>query len=283
MRIIRFILRDRLALASSLFLGVLSLIAIIFPLVSSADPTAFNPLHVGDPLPPSLQHPMGTDDLGRDMAVRMIYGARVSLLVGVISMTISVGIGVLVGLLSGFLDGWVSRLLMACVDFFLAIPWLFLILIIQIIFTPSIYNVMIVIGLTSWMGLARLVRAEVLKVKTQTFVTGLRSRGISEFKILFKHILPHTLNPVIVALMLGMGSAILVESALSFLGLGVQPPNASWGNMLENALTYMRDAPWMALIPGTFITLTVVSLNFIGDALRAGLNTKESDQFHVSR
>jgi peptide/nickel transport system permease protein len=283
MRIIRFILRDRLALLSCIFLGALSLIAVIFPLVSSADPTVFNPLNVGDPLPPSLRHPMGTDDLGRDMAVRMIYGARVSLLVGIISMSISVGIGLLVGLLSGFLDGWVSRFLMASVDFFLAIPWLFLILIIQIIFTPSIYNVMIVIGLTSWMGLARLVRAEVLKVKTQVFVTGLRSRGIPEFKILFKHILPHTLNPVIVALMLGMGSAILVESALSFLGLGVQPPNASWGNMLENALTYMRDAPWMALIPGTFITLTVVSLNFIGDALRAGLNTKERDQFHVSR
>ena len=276
MTLLYCLVQDRLAFLSVIFLVVLTMVAIFFPIFYSVDPNYFDPMLIGDPLPPSWAHPFGTDDLGRDILVRMIYGARVSLLVGVISMTISVFLGLMVGLIAGFFSGWVGRVLMTLVDFFLSIPWLFLILIIQVIFTPSIYNVMVVIGLTSWMGLSRLVRAEVLKVKEQVFVMGLRSRGISEYKILFKHILPHTLNPVIVALMLGMGSAILVESALSFLGLGVQPPNASWGNMLENALAYMRDAPWMALIPGIFITLTVVSLNFIGDALRSALNAKET-------
>lgn len=270
------IIHNKLALFGLIFLVILTLLAIFFPLLSSSDPTLFDPLLVGDPLPPSWAHPFGTDDLGRDILVRMIYGARVSLMVGVISVTISIIIGMTVGLIAGFFSGWVGRGLMILVDFFLSIPWLFLILIIQVIFTPSIYNVMAVIGLTSWMGLSRMVRAEVLKVKEETFITAARSRGIPQHIILFKHILPHTLNPVIVALMLGMGAAILVESALSFLGLGVQPPNASWGNMLENALAYMRDAPWMALIPGLFITLTVLSLNFIGDALRSALNAKES-------
>lgn len=270
------IIQNRLALLSMIFLTILALLAIFFPLFSSSDPTLFDPMLVGDPLPPSWAHPFGTDDLGRDILVRMIYGARISLMVGVISVTISIIIGMTVGLTAGFFSGWTERGLMILVDFFLSIPWLFLILIIQVIFTPSIYNVMAVIGLTSWMGLSRLVRAEVLKVKEEVFITAARARGIPERIILFKHILPHTLNPVIVALMLGMGAAILIESALSFLGLGVQPPNASWGNMLENALAYMRDAPWMALIPGLFITLTVLSLNFIGDALRSALNSKES-------
>ena len=134
--------------------------------------------------------------------------------------------------------------------------------------TPSIYNVMIVIGITGWMGVARLVRAELLSIKQRPFITAARARNIPAVTVLFKHMLPHALNPIIVAAMLGMGAAILVESVLSFLGLGVQPPHASWGNMLENALAFMRDAPWMALIPGLLITATVMALNYLGDYLR---------------
>ena len=152
---------------------------------------------------------------------------------------------------------------------------------VQVTLEPSIFNVMVVIGVTSWMGMARLVRAEVLSIKERVFVTACRSRGLPEKTVLFKHILPHTLNPVIVAAMLGMGGAILVESVLSFLGLGVQPLHASWGNMLENSLGFLRDAPWMALIPGILITLTVLSLNFLGDGLWLLLDPKAKEN-HVS-
>jgi len=166
--------------------------------------------------------------------------------------------------------------MMRFVDMMMAIPTIFLILAIQIILTPSITNIMIVIGLTSWMGVARLVRSEVLSVKERVFITAARARGLGWRRLLFKHIFPHTLNPIIVAAMLGMGAAILTESVLSYLGLGVQPPHASWGNMLENSLAFMEDAPWMALIPGIMITLTVLALNFLGDGLRAKLNPREN-------
>jgi peptide/nickel transport system permease protein len=253
------------------FLGGIALLAVGVPAVSFWDPTAFSVLFTGDPLPPSWVHFLGTDDLGRDILVRCIYGARISLMVGVISISISLSIGVIVGLISGFYQGVVDQILMRLVDVFLAIPTLFLILIIQAILTPSIFNVMVIIGLTSWMGVARLVRAEVLSTKARVFVTAGMARGLSNRAILFKHILPHTLSPVIVAGVLGMGSAILTESVLSFLGLGVQPPHASWGNMLQGSLAYMTDAPWMTIIPGILITLTVLSLNVIGDYLQQNL------------
>ena len=190
-------------------------------------------------------------------------------------------IGVSIGLLSGFIGGVVDAIIMRILDVLMALPTLFLILMVQVTLEPSIFNVMVVIGVTSWMGMARLVRAEVLSIKERVFVTACRSRGLPEKIVLFKHILPHTLNPVIVAAMLGMGGAILVESVLSFLGLGVQPPHASWGNMLENSLGFLRDAPWMALIPGILITLTVLSLNFLGDGLWLLLDPKAKEN-HVS-
>lgn len=207
--------------------------------------------------------------------MRSIYGARISLMVGVVSVGISVTVGMLVGVIAGYKGGLVDELMMRFVDIVLAIPTIFLILTIQILLTPSITNVMVVIGLTSWMGVTRLVRAEVMSVKERPFVVAARARQIPELVILLKHILPHTITPIIVAAMLGMGSAILTESVLSYLGLGVQPPHASWGNMLQNSLSYMRDAPWMTIIPGLLITLTVLALNFLGDGLRQVLNKKE--------
>ncbi len=260
---------------SFIFLVSIALVSFLMPLFPSFDPNSFDPMLIGDPLPPSLAHIFGTDDLVRDILIRIIDGARISLLVGVVSVGISIFIGIFIGVISGYLGGVIDEIIMRILDFFMAIPTLFLILIIQIQLKPSIYNVMIVIGLTSWMGTARLVRAEVLSIKQRVFVLAARSRGISHQKILWVHILPHTLNPIIVSAVLGMGGAILTESVLSFLGLGVQPPHASWGNMLQNSLAYMTDAPWLAIIPGIMITLTVLALNYLGDAFREKLNPDE--------
>jgi peptide/nickel transport system permease protein len=261
------------------FLGLISLGGILAPLLP-LDPNEIHPMAMTQP--PSWDHWFGTDDLGRDLLLRTIYGARISLMVGAVSVSISLLIGVSIGLVSGFMGGVVDAIIMRCLDIFMALPTLFLILMVQMTLEPHIFNVMVVIGVTSWMGMARLVRAEVLSLKERIFVTACRSRGLHEYTILFKHILPHTLNPVIVSAMLGMGGAILVESVLSFLGLGVQPPHASWGNMLENSLAYLRDAPWMATIPGIFITLTVLSLNFLGDGLWLKLDPKAKET-HAKR
>ncbi len=262
---------------SIIYLGFLAALAIVIPFFP-LDPNFIDIQSIGTPKPPSLSHWFGTDDLGRDILLRSIYGARISLMVGFVAVGISLFIGLLVGLVSGFLGGLMDAIIMRLIDVLMALPSLFLILMIQVTLDPSIINVMVVIGITSWMGMARLVRAEVLSIKERTFVTACRARGLTEKKVLFKHILPHTLNPVIVATMLGMGGAILVESVLSFLGLGVQPPHASWGNMLENSLGFLREAPWMALIPGILITLTVLSLNFLGDGLWLLLDPKAKEK-----
>ena len=272
---IRLILKNKKSLFSIIFLFVVTFFAFTIQFFSDIDPNYFDTKTLLEPIAPSSKYWLGTDDLGRDLLIRLLYGARISLLVGFVSVGISVVVGIIYGLFSGFFGGLIDEIMMRFVDLLMAIPTLFLILIIQVQLSPSIWNVMIVIGLTSWMGVARLVRAEVLSVKSRMFIQSVYSRGFSRRRILFKHILPHTLNPIIVAAMMGMGGAILTESVLSFLGLGVQPPQASWGNMLENSLGHMEDAPWISIFPGLMITLTVLSLNFIGDTLREVLNPEE--------
>ena len=269
----------KLSFQTRLALGFLILLALLgFGMrVLGIDANYFDPLLITEPQAPSWRHPFGTDDLGRDLLLRCMDGARVSLLVAFISMSISITLGTCIGAIAAYVGGWLDQLLMRLVELFLAIPSIFLILTIQVMLTPSIYNVMIVIGLTSWMGVARLVRAELLSIKQRPFILAAKARQLSHRTILFKHMLPHALNPIIVAAMLGMGSAILLESVLSFLGLGVQPPNASWGNMLENSLSFMRDAPWMALLPGLLITFTVMALNYVGDSLRKLWDPREAD------
>lgn len=266
---------DHKARFALLFLVLLAVVGILVPLIPGLDPNQFNPSAIGLPQPPSFAHVCGTDELGRDTLLRAVHGARVSLTVGFVSVGISVGIGIIIGLISGFLGGWVDELIMRFVDLMMALPTIFLILTIQVLLKPSIFNVMVVIGVTSWMGVARMVRAEVLSVKERTFVTAARARQISVPRLVVKHILPHTVVPVIVSATLGMGSAILTESVLSYLGMGVQPPFASWGNMLSNSMDQMQTAPWLAIVPGLLITLTVLSLNFMGDALRSILNPRE--------
>jgi len=257
------------------YLLLLFLVSIAMVFIPGLDVNAFDPnVVITGPQSPSLTHWLGTDDLGRDLLLRCLDGAKISLLVALVSVTISTTIGTLLGVLAGFFRP-LDAIVMRFVDMMMAIPTLFLILILQVILTPSIWTVVSVIGLTSWMGTTRLVRAEVLSIKERVFVKAATARGIPTSRLLFKHVLPHALNPVIVSAMLGMGSAILIESVLSFLGLGVQPPYASWGNLLENSLKYLKEAPWMTLAPGAFITISVLSIHFIGDSLRAKLDVKD--------
>jgi peptide/nickel transport system permease protein len=216
---------------------------------------------------PSFSHPFGTDMLGRDVLSRVIYGSRVSLLVGFVSVGIATIIGVLLGAVSGYYGGAIDAIIMRFVDLMMCFPTFFLILAVIAFLEPSIWNIMIVIGLTSWMGISRLVRAEILSIKNKEFVLAARAMGLSNGKIIFSHILPNALSPVWVVATLGIGGAILTESALSFLGIGVQPPTASWGNLLAQAKDNIEIAWWLSLYPGVAIFLTVMGYNLLGEGL----------------
>src|SRR3989339_2269670 len=213
--------KNKLAIFGSVVLCFFVLMAIFAPLISPYDPSA---ILENDTLAPSAQHWFGTDDLGRDIFSRAVYGARISLTVGIVAVFIAVLIGTLMGALAGYFGGWTDNLIMRFVDVMLAFPSIFLILAIQAMLTPNIYNVMVVIGITSWMGVARLVRGEFLKIRELSYVEAARAIGCSNKRIIFRHILPNAQAPIIVAATLGMAGAILTESALSFLGMGVQPP-----------------------------------------------------------
>ncbi|PIS30487.1 peptide ABC transporter permease [Candidatus Saganbacteria bacterium CG08_land_8_20_14_0_20_45_16] len=254
-----------------IILFIFILAAIFAPIIAPYDP---GEIVDQTTLAPTLQHLFGTDDLGRDLFSRAVYGARISLTVGLVAVTISILIGTLMGALAGYFGGWLDGLIMRFVDVMLAFPSIFLILAIQAMLTPNIYNVMIVIGVTSWMGVARFVRGEYLRIRELSYVEAAKAIGCSHSRIIFRHILPNAQAPIIVAATLGMAGAILTESALSFLGMGVQPPTPSWGNMLIDAQAYMRDAPWLAIIPGLLILLTVLSLYFVGEGLRERLDVR---------
>ncbi|RMG61308.1 MAG: ABC transporter permease [Deltaproteobacteria bacterium] len=266
------LVRNKLAMAGLaiiLFFFVLSLFPQYF---APYDP---NQVDVTSILaPPSRAHPMGTDELGRDVLSRMIYGARISLKVGFVAVGIAVLIGTAVGLPAGYYGGWVDSLLMRFVDVMLCFPTFFLILAVIAFLEPSIMNIMIVIGVTGWMGVARLVRAETLSLRERDFVHAARALGQSDFVIMVRHVLPNALSPVLVAATLGVAGAILVESSLSFLGIGVQPPTPSWGNILTAGKDNIEFAWWLSFYPGIAILLTVLGYNLLGEGIRDSIDPR---------
>ena len=263
---------NRFATAGLIVIGALFVLSFSAAFITPYDPDALDAWHVL--LPPSSVHLFGTDELGRDVLTRVIYGARVSLLVGFVAVGISVSIGTVVGLFAGFYGNWVDAVLMRVVDIMLCFPTFFLILAVIAMLEPSIWYIMIIIGLTSWMGVARLVRAEVLSLKSRDFVLAAQVLGASQRRIIFRHILPNAMSPVLVSATLGVAGAILTESALSFLGIGVQPPMASWGNILTSGKDYIEFAWWLSLFPGLAILVTVLSYNLVGEGIRDALDPR---------
>ncbi|MFT4040552.1 MAG: ABC transporter permease [Thermomicrobiales bacterium] len=266
--------RNRLAVCGLIFLLVLGFMAIFAPWVTRYDPNAINLLPDQVLQPPSWAHPFGTDELGRDGFSRAIYGARISLAVGIIASVVAVSLGVLVGATAGMAGGWVDAFLMRSVDILLSVPLFFLIMISQIVFPPSIFTFMIIIGVASWMDIARLTRGEFLALRSSEFVAAANVVGMQPWRIAWRHVLPNASGPIIVAATLRIAEAIILESTLSFIGLGIQPPNASLGSMLQKGLTRLLDAPWMVWFPGLLIALTVLAFNFIGDGIRDALDPK---------
>ena len=246
--------------------GSISLAALLAPFLVPFSPTALDVNAILQP--PGTVHLLGTDALGRDVLARLLYGGRVSLWVGFVAVGLSVAIGLFLGLCAGYFGGLVDEGIMRGVDVMLCFPSFFLILAVIAFLTPSLTNIMIVIGLTSWMGVARLVRAETLALRGREFVLAARVSGMGAPGILFYHILPNAAAPVLVSATLGVAGAILIESSLSFLGLGVQPPMPSWGNMLMDGKEVLEVAPWLSVFPGLAILLTVLGYNLIGESLR---------------
>lgn len=223
---------------------------------------------------PSFRHPFGTDQLGRDVLTRMLHGARISLTVGFVAVGIAITIGMLMGSVAGFFGGWTDIVLMRFVDTVMAFPSFFLILTVVALLKPSFWNVMVVIGLTGWTGTARFVRAEFLSLKERDFVQAAHAIGVKSRRIIFFHMLPNALAPVLVAATLGIAGAILTESGLSFLGFGVQPPQPTWGNILTEGRLYIFDAWWLTVFPGLAILITVLAFNLFGEGLRDALDPR---------
>jgi peptide/nickel transport system permease protein len=264
--------KNKLAVAGGIIVMCLFLIAVLAPLLSPFSPNEIDRKEILEP--PSLKHPLGTDDLGRDLLSRMIWGARVSLAVGFVAVGIATFIGMILGALSGYYGGWADRIIMRFIDVMLSIPTFFLILAVIAFVGPNIWNIMIVIGVTSWMGVARLVRAEFLSIKEREYVLAAKALGASDMTIIFRHIMVNSLAPVLVSAVLGVASAVLVESALSFLGLGVQPPTPTWGNILTLGKDNIEIAWWLSVYPGLAILITVLGYNLLGEGIRDSIDPR---------
>ncbi|MEW6108430.1 MAG: ABC transporter permease [Nitrospirota bacterium] len=285
---------NKLAVAGAFIVLFLFCIAFLSPLISPYDPNEIDRHKILEP--PSIKHPLGTDDLGRDVLSRMIYGSRISLAIGFVAVGISTVIGMILGAVSGYYGGWTDRFIMRFIDIMLTIPSFFLILAViafvdpdiwniilphwisailkSAIMDPNILNIMIVIGLTSWMGVARLVRAEFLSIKEREFVLAARALGSGDIRIIFSHIMINSIAPVLVSAVFGIAGAVLVESALSFLGIGVQPPTPTWGNILTLGKDNIEIAWWLSVFPGLAILITVLGYNLLGEGIRDSIDPR---------
>lgn len=273
--ILKKFLEKRSARYSLYFILFLISFSLFYPFISK---TGYDEINLDKVLlPPSTEHWFGTDALGRDIFTRVMYGGRISLFVGFVSEGIAIIIGVILGSISGYFGGKIDSIIMRLTDVMLCIPTFFLIISATAYVEPSIWNIMIIIGFTGWMSIARLVRGEFLSLREREFVLYEKAIGNKSFVIMFKHILPNALNPVIVSAAFGIAGAILTETALSFLGLGVQPPIPSWGNILTAGKDVLEIAWWISLFPGLFILLSVLCYNLIGEGLKDALNPREYD------
>jgi peptide/nickel transport system permease protein len=264
--------RNQLAVFGGVVVTTLVTLAVLAPVLAPWDPHRPDTRKILSP--PSSSHWLGTDPLGRDVLSRVLYGSRVSLAVGFVSVGIAALIGVLLGAAAGYHGGMVDNLIMRLVDLMLVFPRFFLLLAVLAFLKPSIWTIMAVIGLTGWMGVARLVRAEFLTLREREFVIWSESVGAGALRIIFRHILPNAIAPILVAMTLGIPAAILTEAGLSFLGLGVQPPYATWGNILNDGRDYIEIAWWLTLYPGLAILITVLSYNLMGEGIRDALDPR---------
>ncbi len=258
--------KNKLALTGCGIVVLLFAVSLLAPVIAPYDPGAIDLKNVL--ASPSAEHWFGTDQLGRDVLSRMIWGARISLKVGFVATGLAILIGMILGAVAGYYGGWIDAVIMRFVDIMLCFPTFFLILAVIAFLEPSIWNIMIVIGLTSWMGVTRLVRADFISLRERDFVRAARSIGANDARIIFIHILPNALASILVAATLGIAGAILTESALSFLGIGVQPPTPSWGNILTAGKDNIDIAWWLSLYPGLAILITVVGYNLLGEGIR---------------
>lgn len=267
-RFVENVKQDKSAVLALSFLILVLLVSITVQWIP-IDPDKLDVLH--SLAAPSLQHPFGTDDVGRDYFIRVLYGGRVSLLIGFLAMVMSMSIGVALGLISGYFGGIIDAVLMRLVDVISSIPWIIMVMVIGMLFGRGFLSLVLVIGLLSWMEIARLIRSEVLSLKGREYVQYARFLGIPAWKILLSHIFPSILPTTITAATASVASSIMVESALSFLGRGISAPMSSWGSLLQNAQKFLQKAPYMAVLPGILIILTVLSFNKLGEVFRKSL------------
>jgi peptide/nickel transport system permease protein len=268
-------MRNKLAVVGGILVLLVFVLSIFAPRFAPYDPSKIDIKNIL--VGPSWSHLLGTDDLGRDVLSRMLWGGRISLEVGFVAVGIATIMGLILGSIAGYYGGWIDSAVMRAVDIMLSIPTIFLVLAVIAILEPSIINIMVVIGLTSWMEPARLIRAEFISLKEREFVVAARAIGAADSRIIIKHVLPNGLAPILVSATMGIGGAILIESALSFLGLGVQPPTPSWGSLLSSGKDNIEIAWWLSAFPGLAILVTVLGYNLLGEGIRDALDPRQRE------
>jgi len=284
--------RDRMVVVGAIVIGLIFFVALFAPFLANDQPLfEVGKLRIMSPIPyspneydlkavlqaPSADHWLGTDDQGRDVASRLIHGCRISISVGFVAVSIYVILGIIIGGIAGYFGGWMDMAVSRVIEVVICFPVFFLILTVLAFIGPSIYNIMIVIGITSWTGIARLVRGEFLKHRSQEYVQAARLLGAGSARIMMRHILPNSMAPVLVSATFGVAGAILIESSLSFLGFGVQPPTPSWGDILSQSRDYMDIAWWLTFFPGFAIFMTITAFNLVGEGLRDALDIRAVD------